>query len=61
VLQISLWSRLVTLIVLVGGILIALPNALSPEVRAKMPNFLPSGAVNLGRFVQGSGNLPPGA
>jgi len=57
VLQISLWSRLVTLIVLVGGILIALPNALSPEVRAKMPTFLPSSAVNLGLDLQGGSYL----
>ena len=56
-LQISLWSRLVTLIVLVGGILIALPNALSPEVRAKMPTFLPSSAVNLGLDLQGGSYL----
>ena len=56
-LQISLWSRLVTLIILVGGILIALPNALSPEVRAKMPTFLPSSAVNLGLDLQGGSYL----
>jgi len=57
VLQVSLWSRLVTLIILVGGILIALPNALSPEVRAKMPTFLPSSAVNMGRDLQGGSYL----
>jgi protein-export membrane protein SecD len=57
VLQVSLWSRLVTLIILVGGILIALPNALSPEVRAKMPNFLPTSAVNLGLDLQGGSYL----
>jgi len=57
VLQVSLWSRLVTLIILVGGILIALPNALSPEVRAKMPTFLPSSAVNLGLDLQGGSYL----
>ncbi|HYJ36734.1 MAG TPA: protein translocase subunit SecD [Rhizomicrobium sp.] len=56
-LQVSLWSRLVTLIILVGGILIALPNALSPEVRAKMPSFLPSSAVNLGLDLQGGSYL----
>ena len=56
-LQVSLWSRLVTLIILVGGILIALPNALSPEVRAKMPTFLPSSAVNLGLDLQGGSYL----
>jgi protein-export membrane protein SecD len=57
VLQVSLWTRLLTLIILVGGILIALPNALSPEVRAKMPTFLPSSAVNLGLDLQGGSYL----
>jgi protein-export membrane protein SecD len=57
VLQVSLWTRLITLIILVGGILIALPNALSPEVRARMPKFLPSSAVNLGLDLQGGSYL----
>jgi protein-export membrane protein SecD len=57
VLQVSLWMRLVTLIILVGGILIALPNALSPDVRARMPKFLPSSAVSLGLDLQGGSYL----
>ncbi|HEX4636360.1 MAG TPA: protein translocase subunit SecD [Rhizomicrobium sp.] len=56
-LQVSLWSRLITLIILVGGILIALPNALPPDVRARMPKFLPSSAVNLGLDLQGGSYL----
>ena len=56
-LQVSLWTRLLTLIILVGGILLALPNALSPEVRARMPKFLPSSAVNLGLDLQGGSYL----
>ena len=56
-LQVSLWTRLITLIIVVGGILIALPNALSPDVRAKMPKFLPSAAVNLGLDLQGGSYL----
>jgi protein-export membrane protein SecD len=56
-LQVSLWTRLITFIILVGGILIALPNALSPEVRARMPKFLPSAAVNLGLDLQGGSYL----
>ncbi len=56
-LQVSLWSRLLTLLILVGGILIALPNALSPDIRARMPKFLPSSAVNLGLDLQGGSYL----
>ena len=56
-LQVSLWTRLITLIVVVGGILIALPNALSENVRAKMPSWLPSSAVNLGLDLQGGSYL----
>ena len=56
-LQVSLWSRLLTLIILVGGILIALPNALPPDMRARIPNFLPSSAVNLGLDLQGGSYL----
>jgi preprotein translocase subunit SecD len=57
VLQVSLWTRLVTLIIVVGGILIALPNALSPDLRARIPKFLPSSAVNLGLDLQGGSYL----
>ena len=47
-LKVSLWVRLVTAIVLVGGILIALPNALPESVRARFPSWLPHSTVNLG-------------
>lgn len=56
-LQVSLWTRLFTLIVVIGGILIALPNALSENVRAKIPSWLPSSAVNLGLDLQGGSYL----
>ncbi len=56
-LQVSLWSRLVTIIVVVAGILIALPNALSPSVRARFPAWLPSSTVNLGLDLQGGSYL----
>ena len=56
-LQVSLWTRLVTLLILLGGILIAAPNALPPDVRARIPSFLPSGAVNLGLDLQGGSYL----
>jgi len=57
VLQVSIWTRLITLIILLGGILIALPNALPADVRARMPKFLPSSAVNLGLDLQGGSYL----
>ena len=56
-LQVSIWTRLVTLFVVLGGILIALPNALPENVRAKMPSWLPSSAVNLGLDLQGGSYL----
>jgi preprotein translocase subunit SecD len=57
VLQVSLWSRLLTLIVLLGGILVALPNALPENLRERMPKFLPSQTVNLGLDLQGGSYL----
>src|ERR1700712_4961485 len=56
-LQVSIWTRLLTLIIVVGGILVALPNALSDSVRAKIPGWLPSQAVNLGLDLQGGSSL----
>src|SRR6185369_15940900 len=43
--------------ILLGGILIALPNALPADVRARIPKFLPSSAVNLGLDLQGGSYL----
>ncbi len=56
-LQVSIWTRLFTILVVVVGILIALPNALSDNVRAKFPSWLPSSAVNLGLDLQGGSYL----
>ena len=56
-LQISFWTRLLTYIVLAAGILIALPNALPDNVRARIPTFLPHDAVNLGLDLQGGSYL----
>jgi protein-export membrane protein SecD len=57
VLQVSLWVRLLTALILVGGILIALPNALPESVRGRFPNWLPSSTVNLGLDLQGGSYL----
>ena len=55
--QIPTWSRIVTLLVLLAGILIALPNALPDGVIAKLPNFLPKNTVSLGLDLQGGSYL----
>jgi len=52
-LQVSAWVRILVTIILLGGILIALPNALPDSVRAKMPGWLPSNTVSLGLDLQG--------
>ena len=56
-LQVPLWSRLLTILVVLAGILVAAPNALSPDTRARLPQFLPSSAVNLGLDLQGGSYL----
>ncbi|HTM76950.1 MAG TPA: protein translocase subunit SecD, partial [Devosia sp.] len=56
-LQISSWSRITTILVVLLGIIIALPNALTEQMRAKIPSFLPSGTVNLGLDLQGGSYL----
>jgi SecD/SecF fusion protein len=55
--QISTWSRIITLLVLLAGIVIALPNALPDNVLARMPNFLPKNTVSLGLDLQGGSYL----
>ena len=56
-LQVSIWTRIFTLIIVVCGILWALPNALPEQVRAKIPTFLPHQAINLGLDLQGGSYL----
>ena len=56
-LQIPLWSRILTLLIVVGGILVALPNALPEKVRSHLPGFLPRSTVSLGLDLQGGSYL----
>lgn len=56
-LQVSLWSRIVTGLILLVGILVALPNALSESVLSKVPSWLPTNAVSLGLDLQGGSYL----
>lgn len=56
-LQIPTWSKVVTALILLAGILIALPNALPPNVVEKMPGWLPTNTVSLGLDLQGGSYL----
>lgn len=56
-LQIPTWSKVVTILILVVGFFIALPNALPGWVVARMPPFLPRGTVALGLDLQGGSYL----
>lgn len=56
-LQIPTWSKALTILILVAGFLIALPNALPGWVVARMPPFLPRGTVALGLDLQGGSYL----
>src|SRR5215469_14610298 len=56
-LQIPTWSKVLTILILVVGFLIALPNALPGWVVARMPPFLPRGTVALGLDLQGGSYL----
>ncbi len=56
-LQIPTWSRIVTALVLLAGLLIALPNALPQTVRDRIPTWLPHEAVTLGLDLQGGSYL----
>jgi SecD/SecF fusion protein len=55
--QISPWSRIVTLLILLAGILIALPNALPENLRNRLPPFFPKNTVSLGLDLQGGSYL----
>ncbi len=52
-LQVSRWVRILVAIIIVGGILVALPNALPESVRAKLPQWAPHNTVSLGLDLQG--------
>ncbi|HEX4080938.1 MAG TPA: protein translocase subunit SecD [Rhizomicrobium sp.] len=56
-LQIPTWSKVLTILILAAGLLIALPNALPGWVVSRMPPFLPSNTVALGLDLQGGSYL----
>src|SRR5580692_4503074 len=56
-LQVSTWVRAFVVAILIGGILVALPNALPDNLRAKIPSWLPSATTSLGLDLQGGSYL----
>ena len=48
------WSYAAVILI---GVLLALPNILSPELRAKLPGWLPDRAVTLGLDLRGGSHL----
>jgi preprotein translocase subunit SecD len=57
VLSVSRWRYIAVIIVTLLGIIWAFPNALSPQMREKIPKFLPHNAINLGLDLQGGSHL----
>jgi protein-export membrane protein SecD len=57
VLQISTWLRVTIALILLAGVLIALPNALPANMLARMPHWLPANTVALGLDLQGGSYL----
>jgi protein-export membrane protein SecD len=56
-LQVSFFSRIVVVLVVLAGILVALPNAFPQKVRDRLPHWLPRDAVTLGLDLQGGSYL----
>ena len=56
-LQVSPWTRIITLLIVLGGMLLALPNALPEKILHRFPSWLPSSSVNLGLDLQGGSYL----
>ncbi|MBN8648476.1 MAG: protein translocase subunit SecD [Caulobacterales bacterium] len=56
-LSVSRWRYIAVIIVTLLGIIWAFPNVLSPQMREKIPKFLPHNAINLGLDLQGGSHL----
>jgi len=55
--QIPTWSRILTFLILLAGIVFALPNALPENIRNRLPPFMPRQTVSLGLDLQGGSYL----
>ncbi len=56
-LQVPLWTRVLVALILLGGILIALPNVLPDNVRSHLPGGWGNQTINLGLDLQGGSDL----
>src|ERR1700733_3663426 len=56
-LQVHLWQRVLVALILIGGILIALPNVLPDNVRSRLPGGWGNQTVSLGLDLQGGSDL----
>lgn len=56
-LHVARWRIFAVLIVAILGVIWALPNALSPQMRQSLPAFMPRDSVNLGLDLQGGSHL----
>ena len=56
-LQVSSWVRILVAVVVLAGIIIALPNALPQSVLDKYPHWLPRNTVTLGLDLQGGSHV----
>ena len=56
-LQVSSWVRILVAVIILAGIVIALPNALPQSVLDKYPSWLPKNTVTLGLDLQGGSHL----
>lgn len=55
--QLSRWKVILVAAALFFGVLLALPNLLTPAQREALPGFMPSSALNLGLDLQGGSYL----
>src|SRR5882757_6384893 len=53
----SRWKIITVIAAIVIGMLVALPNAVSPDTLAKLPGWVPTRQVNLGLDLRGGGYL----
>src|ERR1700753_2104 len=56
-LQISPFTRILVALIVLAGILVALPNALPDRITSKIPAWLPHNTVSLGLDLQGGSYL----
>lgn len=55
--QVSIFTRIIVALILIGGILVALPNALPDNVRNRLPAWWGNQTVSLGLDLQGGSYL----